>query len=200
MYYAWLSIQVEFVRAIWVPSTNGGRLALMEERTPWLASALVSMSSKQMSIVIAPSPWGHSPCLTPVHCNRPCAPVSRPAPVAAFADYILMAASEAYAPFMDALKEKIYMSKVVIEFLAADQDAPYEDLLNRIQTTVPPQGLASFTEDALLRHAQWVVDQVGGRQSAHSGQSCVGLYRNCIVFVCCLRDLCIVLRKTILKC
>ena len=122
-----------------------------------------------------------------------------------------MAASEAYAPFMDALKEKIYMSKVVIEFLAADQDAPYEDLLNRIQTTVPPQGLASFTEDALLRHAQWVVDQVGGRQSAHSGQSCVGLYINVSYsFVVAavgrfdsqykLRDLCIVLRKTVLKC
>ena len=40
------------------------------------------------------------------------------------------------------------------------KDAVYEDLLNKICTTVPPQGLSSFTEDSLLRHAQWIVDQV----------------------------------------
>ena len=28
------------------------------------------------------------------------------------------------------------------------------------QTTVPPAGLQSFTEDSLLRHAQFVVDQI----------------------------------------
>lgn len=40
--------------------------------------------------------------------------------------------------------------------------ATYEDLLNKIETTVPPQsiGCTSFTEDALLRHAQFVVEQV----------------------------------------
>ena len=71
-----------------------------------------------------------------------------------------MAPSEEYVDVMDALKEKIYMSKVVIEFLARNQDSTYEDLINRVETAVPPQGLASFTEDSLLRHAQWIVDQV----------------------------------------
>ena len=79
---------------------------------------------------------------------------------AAFADYILMSPSDEYTYIMDTLKEKIYMSKVVIEFLANNQDSTYEDLINQVETAVPPQGLASFTEDSLLRHAQWIVDQV----------------------------------------
>ena len=78
----------------------------------------------------------------------------------AFCDYILMSPSEHYDPIMAAMTDKIYMSKVVIEFLANNQDATYEDLVNKVQTTVPPQGAQSFTEDTLLRHAQWVVDQV----------------------------------------
>ncbi|XP_052224566.1 DNA (cytosine-5)-methyltransferase 1-like isoform X2 [Dreissena polymorpha] len=78
----------------------------------------------------------------------------------AFAEYILMQSSDHYAPFMDTMQEKINMSKIVIEFLNRNPDATYEDLLNKIQTTVPPAGCASFTEDSLLRHAQFVIDQV----------------------------------------
>lgn len=29
-----------------------------------------------------------------------------------------------------------------------------------MQTTVPPQGLSAFTEESLLQHAQFVIDQV----------------------------------------
>ena len=71
-----------------------------------------------------------------------------------------MKGSEAYTPFMDLMQEKIQMSKIVIEFLGKTQDATYEDLLNKIQTVVPPPGCARFTEDSLLRHAQFVIDQV----------------------------------------
>ena len=77
-----------------------------------------------------------------------------------FCDYYLMNPSEHFEPIMATMTEKIYMSKVVIEFMANNQDATYEDLVNQIQTTVPPQGSAGFTEDTLLRHAQWVVEQV----------------------------------------
>ncbi|KAK0063574.1 DNA (cytosine-5)-methyltransferase 1 [Biomphalaria pfeifferi] len=77
-----------------------------------------------------------------------------------FAEYILMQPSEAYAPFIDQMKVKVHMSKIVIEFLSNNPDALYEDLLNKIQTTVPPAGLTSFSEDSLLRHAQFIVDQV----------------------------------------
>ncbi|XP_017756525.1 PREDICTED: DNA (cytosine-5)-methyltransferase PliMCI-like [Eufriesea mexicana] len=78
----------------------------------------------------------------------------------AFAEYILMDPSEEYAPFMDVVKEKIYMSKLVIEFLLNEINPSYEDLLNKLQTIVPPNGMAKFTEDSLLRHAQFICDQV----------------------------------------
>lgn len=77
-----------------------------------------------------------------------------------YADYILMSPSEHYAPFMDALQEKIYMSKLVIETLVRNTDCTYEDLLNQLEVAPPPQGIAKFTEDALLRNAQFIVDQV----------------------------------------
>ncbi|KAK7495817.1 hypothetical protein BaRGS_00013037, partial [Batillaria attramentaria] len=48
-----------------------------------------------------------------------------------YADYYLMAPTDSYATFMEAVK-----------------------------TTVPPQGISSFTEDSLLRHAQYIVDTV----------------------------------------
>ncbi|XP_070183335.1 DNA (cytosine-5)-methyltransferase PliMCI-like [Littorina saxatilis] len=78
----------------------------------------------------------------------------------AYADYYLMAPSPAFAPFMDGVKVKCHMSKIVIEFLQNNPDATYEDLLNKLQTTVPPAGISSFTEDSLLRHAQYIVDTV----------------------------------------
>ena len=51
----------------------------------------------------------------------------------AYADYYLMAPSAEYAPFMDGVKVKCHMSKVIIEFLQDNQDATYEDLLNKLQ-------------------------------------------------------------------
>lgn len=51
----------------------------------------------------------------------------------AFADYILMQSSEEYAPIFALMQEKIYMSKIVVEFLQKNPDATYEDLLNKIE-------------------------------------------------------------------
>ncbi|XP_017882042.1 DNA (cytosine-5)-methyltransferase PliMCI-like [Ceratina calcarata] len=84
----------------------------------------------------------------------------------AYGEYILMEPSEAYAPFMDSVKEKIYMSKIVIEFLLDEVNPTYEDLLNKLQTIVPPKGLSRFTEDSLLRHAQFICEQVISFDSA----------------------------------
>nr|XP_033324473.1 DNA (cytosine-5)-methyltransferase PliMCI-like [Megalopta genalis] len=78
----------------------------------------------------------------------------------AFAEYILMEPSEAYIPFIDLVREKIYISKLVIEFLLDELNPTYEDLLNKLQTVVPPKGITRFSEDILLRHAQFVCDQV----------------------------------------
>lgn len=54
----------------------------------------------------------------------------------AYADYILMNPSEDYAEIMATVHEKIYLSKIVIEFLEEHPDAEYEDLLNKIGVCV----------------------------------------------------------------
>ncbi|XP_035299384.1 DNA (cytosine-5)-methyltransferase 1 isoform X5 [Cricetulus griseus] len=79
-----------------------------------------------------------------------------------FAEYILMEPSPDYAPIFGLMQEKIYISKIVVEFLRDNPHAIYEDLINKIQTTVPPSALNlnRFTEDSLLRHAEFVVNQV----------------------------------------
>uniref|UniRef100_A0ABM0M046 DNA (Cytosine-5)-methyltransferase PliMCI-like n=1 Tax=Saccoglossus kowalevskii TaxID=10224 RepID=A0ABM0M046_SACKO len=71
-----------------------------------------------------------------------------------------MTPSECYAPIYNSMKEKIHMSKIVIEYLQNNQFSTYEDLMNKIQVTVPPSGCASYTEDTFLRHAQFVVEQI----------------------------------------
>ena len=76
-----------------------------------------------------------------------------------FCDYYLLAASDTYAPIMNELEEKIFLSKIVVEFLIADDTAEYEDLLAKIQVTVMPNGTC-LTEDSLLRHSQFVCDRV----------------------------------------
>ncbi|XP_006898898.1 PREDICTED: DNA (cytosine-5)-methyltransferase 1 [Elephantulus edwardii] len=79
-----------------------------------------------------------------------------------FAEYIMMDPSPEYASIFALIQEKIYISKIVVEFLKNFRDSTYEDLINKIETTVPPPGLGlnRFTEDSLLRHAQFVVEQV----------------------------------------
>lgn len=84
----------------------------------------------------------------------------------AFAEYILMRPSDEYTSFMNAVSEKICMSKVVIEFIISNPEARYEELLNKIETTVPPENCSQLTEDSLLRHAQFLVDQVESFDSA----------------------------------
>lgn len=69
----------------------------------------------------------------------------------AFAEYILMEPAEAYALFMDSVKEKIYMSKIVIEFLLDEINPTYEDLLNKLQVNV------SITRGSLnFLHRSWL--------------------------------------------
>ena len=76
-----------------------------------------------------------------------------------YGEYIVMEPSECYSSFVEAVQEKIYMSKIVIEFLVHSYESSYEDLLNKLQVIVPPPGVV-LTEDTLLRHAQFVCDQV----------------------------------------
>ncbi|XP_040842199.1 DNA (cytosine-5)-methyltransferase 1 isoform X3 [Ochotona curzoniae] len=102
-----------------------------------------------------------------------------------FAEYILMNPSPDYAPIFGLMQEKIYISKIVVEFLQGNPDATYEDLINKIETTVPPSSLNlnRFTEDSLLRHAQFVVGQVESYDEAKD------LDEQPIFLSPCMRDL-----------
>ncbi|XP_046403240.1 DNA (cytosine-5)-methyltransferase PliMCI-like isoform X2 [Ischnura elegans] len=92
----------------------------------------------------------------------------------AFGEYILMRPSPEYAPFMAVVQEKIFMSKIVIEFLCGTRGNggdTYEDLLNTLRTTVPPGNLPPLTEDSLLRHAQFICEQVHSFDSVDMSSS-----------------------------
>lgn len=43
-----------------------------------------------------------------------------------------MSPSEMYAPYLNAVQEKIYISKAVIELLSDNHEATYEDLMNTL--------------------------------------------------------------------
>lgn len=47
-----------------------------------------------------------------------------------------MQSSEEYAPIFAVMQEKIYMSKIVVEFLQNNREATYEDLLNKIEVSI----------------------------------------------------------------
>lgn len=51
----------------------------------------------------------------------------------AFAEYFLMEPSNEYSPFMSVVREKTFMSNLVISFLIENESAAYEDLLNKLE-------------------------------------------------------------------
>ncbi|KAF5303293.1 hypothetical protein FQA39_LY10032 [Lamprigera yunnana] len=76
----------------------------------------------------------------------------------AYSEYYLMEASIEYAPLMKIMRVKIVLAKIIIEFLLDEgwKKPTYEDLLQRLEATGDPD----LTEDALLRHAQFICQQV----------------------------------------
>ncbi|XP_006875222.1 PREDICTED: DNA (cytosine-5)-methyltransferase 1 [Chrysochloris asiatica] len=102
-----------------------------------------------------------------------------------YAEYILMEPSPEYAPIFGLMQEKIYISKIVVELLQNNPDSTYEDLINKIETTVPSSALNlnRFTEDSLLRHAQFVVEQVESYDEAGDSDE------QPILLTACMRDL-----------
>ncbi|XP_014281484.1 DNA (cytosine-5)-methyltransferase 1 [Halyomorpha halys] len=100
-----------------------------------------------------------------------------------YAEYYLLEPSPDYAPLMESVKEKIYMGKLVIEFLLDEENPSFEDLINKIQTTVPPPGFPKLTEESLLKHAQFVCDQVLSFESASDNND------NSLITSPCMRSL-----------
>nr|XP_023026505.1 DNA (cytosine-5)-methyltransferase 1-like [Leptinotarsa decemlineata] len=75
-----------------------------------------------------------------------------------YANYYLMDPSPEYEPLFKKIKEKIQMSKIVIEFLLDKgwENPNYEDLIQQIESS----GQYKNVEDALLQNAQFICDQI----------------------------------------
>lgn len=86
-----------------------------------------------------------------------------------YSELVLMEPSEEYKPFMRSAYEKIYLVKLVIDLCQENENATFEDLLNKLQTATLPASVGTLTEDQLLRHAQFVCDQVLGFDDATEG-------------------------------
>lgn len=76
----------------------------------------------------------------------------------AYGEYYLMEASSDYEPLMKIVKQKIALSKLVIEFLLDEswQSPTYEDLLQKLSSYTEHQ----LSEEVLIQHAQFLCDQV----------------------------------------
>uniref|UniRef100_A0A2S2Q3B0 Cytosine-specific methyltransferase n=1 Tax=Sipha flava TaxID=143950 RepID=A0A2S2Q3B0_9HEMI len=79
-----------------------------------------------------------------------------------YADYLLNEPHISYKKYMTTVIEKIHLSRLVIKsILNSEYDDPsYEDVLNFIVNSVNPATGTNFTEEDLLQHAQFVLDQV----------------------------------------
>ncbi|XP_063536239.1 DNA (cytosine-5)-methyltransferase 1-like [Cydia strobilella] len=80
-----------------------------------------------------------------------------------FGEYNLMNPSPEYTSLMNNLYEKIWISKVVVEYLEEFHylQPNYEDLLEVIREAIIPElGDKQMTEEMLHKHAQFVCDQV----------------------------------------
>ncbi|VVC27920.1 DNA (cytosine-5)-methyltransferase 1-like,Bromo adjacent homology (BAH) domain,DNA (cytosine-5)- [Cinara cedri] len=79
------------------------------------------------------------------------------------ADYLLIEPHLSYKKYMASVIEKIHLSKLVIERILdhkESDDPTYEDILNSVVNSVNPATNIKFTEEDLIAHAQFVIDQV----------------------------------------
>ncbi|XP_060863643.1 DNA (cytosine-5)-methyltransferase 1-like [Metopolophium dirhodum] len=79
-----------------------------------------------------------------------------------YADYLLIEPHPKYKKYMTSVTEKIHLSREVIKnILSSEYDDPtYEDILNCIINSVNPATGNKFTEEDLISHAQFVLNQV----------------------------------------
>jgi len=79
-----------------------------------------------------------------------------------YADYVLFEPHPNYKKYMIQVTKKIQLSKLVILSMLnnVDDDPTYEDVLNYVVNTVDKKTGKYFTEEDLITHAQFVVDQV----------------------------------------
>lgn len=63
---------------------------------------------------------------------------------------------------MKSTYEKAALSKAIVEYLLdnCDVDPSYEDMLAHLQTCVLPEQIGSCVAESVLRHAQFICNQV----------------------------------------
>ncbi|KAL1455285.1 hypothetical protein WDU94_009390 [Cyamophila willieti] len=76
-----------------------------------------------------------------------------------YSEIILAESSEEFRPIMRTVFEKIYLVKLVVD-TCENEEATFEDLLNNLQTADLPTNIGALTEDHLIRHAQFICDQI----------------------------------------
>ena len=84
------------------------------------------MTACSVSLIASSLPFGYCRCR---QAHTALMRLSTPA----FAEYILMDPSPEYAPLFSVMQEKIYISKIVVEFLQGNPDSTYDDLINKIE-------------------------------------------------------------------
>ncbi|XP_013164301.1 PREDICTED: DNA (cytosine-5)-methyltransferase 1-like [Papilio xuthus] len=95
-----------------------------------------------------------------------------------FGEYNLLKPSEAYTPLMDNLYEKIWLSKVVVEYLEEYHylQPTYEDLVGIIcQSVIPELNDKKMSEEMLHKHAQFVCDQVVSLETGEDDEPLITL-------------------------
>ena len=78
--------------------------------------------------------------------------------------YYLNEPSDDYLPFMREIDTKTFIAKCVIEHLVSTRDSmeevEYEDLLTVLEERAAPEGVEKINEDAVVKHADFLVSQV----------------------------------------
>ena len=76
------------------------------------------------------------------------------------AEYYLMLPAKEYSPFYDKVLEKNFLIKVTIEYLTANTEATFEELLEKLQNMSPPSAsIPRITMETVLQHSQFILDQ-----------------------------------------
>lgn len=80
------------------------------------------------------------------------------------AEYCLQLPFTEYEPFMEQLGEKATLTKLVIGVLGPSyedaQHIEYDDLVSRVSEDAARCGLATLSTDVLLKHAEFLINQV----------------------------------------
>lgn len=74
----------------------------------------------------------------------------------AYASYVLAKPHESYSSFTTRMTDKLYLSKLVIEFQNKNSEASFEDLLHAIRD----RSCDRFDEESLLRHSNFIIQQI----------------------------------------